>query len=200
MPASSHCSIFLRRCVERWFSGRFDNSSSSSVSFSCGRLSASLKVTAWRSSFASRCGRYPREYHSFGDSLGAPTSPLALGDGVFFTVVGGPTGTSARLLFPAHQRWDGFFEWGAEFFERPGVGFAGGLDGKEWICGDGAEAGVGDFSGFEEILGLGGVFGRDGDDDARLAFVEEGDVGAGAGDCGFGSEVPTHAGFREVDG
>ena len=59
---------------------------------------------------------------------------------------------------------------------------------------------MGDFSGFEEILGLGGVFGRDGDDDARLAFVEEGDVGAGAGNCGFSSEVPTHAGFREVDG
>ena len=69
-------------------------------------------------------------------------------------------------LLPTHQRWDGFFEWGAEFFERPGEGLARSLDGEGWICGDGAKAGVGDFSGFEEILGLGCVFGRDGDDDA----------------------------------
>jgi hypothetical protein len=30
------------------------------------------------------------------------------GDGVFFTVVGGPTGTSALLFFPTHERRDGF--------------------------------------------------------------------------------------------
>jgi hypothetical protein len=41
--------------------------------------------------------------------MGAPSPPLAsAGDGVFFTVVGGPMGTSARLFFPTHERRDGF--------------------------------------------------------------------------------------------
>ena len=31
-------------------------------------------------------------------------------------------------LLPTHQRWDGFLEWGAEFFQCPGEGFAGGGD------------------------------------------------------------------------
>jgi hypothetical protein len=93
--------------------------------------------------------------------MGAPTSPLAsAGDGVFFTIVGGPTGTSARLFFPTHQRWDGFFEWGAEFFQWPGEDFARGFDGESGVFGDFAEAGVGDAAG--------------------LRLVEEGDIGAGA--------------------
>lgn len=106
-----------------------------------------------------------------------------------FTVVGGPTGTSARLLLPTHQRRDGFFKWGAEFFQWPGEGFAGGFDGEGGVFGDFAEAGVGDPSGFEEVEDFAGVARGEGDDDARLAFVEEGDIGACAGDFGFGSEV-----------
>ena len=57
MPASSQCSIFSRRRVARLFSGSCSNSSSNRLSFSCGRLSARRKVTAWRSCFASRWGR-----------------------------------------------------------------------------------------------------------------------------------------------
>jgi len=55
------------------------------------------------------------------------------------------------LLLPTHQRRDGFFEWGAEFFQWPGEGFAGGFDGEGGVFGDFAEAGVGDASGFEEV-------------------------------------------------
>lgn len=103
-------------------------------------------------------------------------------------------------LFPTHQRWDRALEWGAEFFDGPGEGFTGGLDGEVLGGGDFAEALVRDGFGFQEILGLVGVFGADGDDDARLRLVEEGDIGAGAGDFGFGSEVSAEAGLGEVDG
>jgi len=113
--------------------------------------------------------------------MGAPTSPLAsAGDGVFFTIVGGPTGTSARLFFPTHQRWDGFFEWGAEFFQWPGEDFARGFDGESGVFGDFAEAGVWGASGLEEVEDFAGVALGEGDDDAGLRLVEEGDVGAGA--------------------
>jgi hypothetical protein len=98
---------------------------------------------------------------------------------VVFTVVGGPTGTSARLFFRTHQRRDGFFEWGAEFFQWPGEGFAGGFDGEGRGFDDFAEAGVGDASGFEEVEDFAGL-GSEGDDDAGLRVVEEGDIGAGA--------------------
>ncbi len=50
------------------------------------------------------------------------------------------------------------------------------------------------------MLGLGGVFGRDRDDDAGLRLVEEGDIGAGAGDFDLGSEGSAQAGLGEVDG
>ena len=48
---------------------------------------------------------------------------------------------------------------------------------------------MGDASGFEEVEDFAGVARSEGDDDAGLGFVEEGEVGAGAGDFGFGSEV-----------
>ncbi len=105
------------------------------------------------------------------------------------TGVDGPTGTSALLIFPTHQGRDRSLEWGAEFFDGPSEDFAGGLDGEVLSGGDFAEALVRDGFRFQEILGFGSVFRRDRDDDAGLAFVEEGDVGAGAGDFGFGSEV-----------
>lgn len=47
---------------------------------------------------------------------------------------------------------------------------------------------------------MGGVFRGDRDDDAGLGFVEEGEVGAGAGDFGLGAEVSVQAGLGEVDG
>ena len=47
---------------------------------------------------------------------------------------------------------------------------------------------------------MSGVFGGDCDDDAGLRLVEEGNIGAGAGDFGFGSEVSVQAGLGEVDG
>lgn len=87
---------------------------------------------------------------------------------------------SSRLLFPTHQRRDGFFEWGAEFFQRPGEGFAGGFDGEGGGFGDFSEAGVWDASGFEEVEDFAGVARGEGNDDAGLRLVEEGDVGAGA--------------------
>lgn len=43
-------------------------------------------------------------------------------------------------LLPTHQRRNGFFEWGADFFQWPGEGFAGGGDREFLICGDAAEA------------------------------------------------------------
>ena len=84
------------------------------------------------------------------------------------------------LLLPTHQRRDGFFEWGAEFFQWPGEGFAGGFDGEGGSFYDFAEAGVGDAAGFEEVEDFAGVARGEGDDDAGLRLVEEGDVGAGA--------------------
>jgi len=59
--------------------GKMGNLSSSSRSFSCGRLSASRKVIDCNRPTASRCGKYPREYHSFRGvpSLGPPTSSSA---------------------------------------------------------------------------------------------------------------------------
>ncbi len=104
------------------------------------------------------------------------------------------------LLLPTHQRRDGFFEWGAEFFQWPGEGFAGGLYGEGGVLGDFAEAGVGDASGFEEVEDFDGVAWGECDDDAGLGLVEEGNIGAGAGDFGFGAEVSAHAGLGEVDG
>ena len=83
-------------------------------------------------------------------------------------------------VLPTHQRRDGFFEWGAEFFQRPDEGFAGGFDGEGGGFGDFAEAGVGGASGFEEVEDFAGVARGEGDDDAGLRFVEEGDIGAGA--------------------
>ena len=66
-------------------------------------------------------------------ALGAPmVSLVSAGDGVFFTVVGGPTGTSARLLLPRHQGWDRAFVGGAEGFQRPLAGGVGGGDFEGW--------------------------------------------------------------------
>ena len=48
---------------------------------------------------------------------------------------------------------------------------------------------MGDASGFEEVEEFAGVARSEGDDDAGLRLVEEGDVGAGAGDFGLGAEV-----------
>jgi len=107
---------------------------------------------------------------------------------------------SRASFLPTHQRWDGFFEWGAEFFQWPSEGFAGGFDSEGGVFGDFSEAGVRDASGFEEVEDFAVVVRGEGDDDAGLGFVEEGDIGAGAGDFGFGSEVSAHAGFGEVDG
>ena len=107
---------------------------------------------------------------------------------------------SITLLLPTHQRRDGFFEWSAEFFQRPGEGFAGGFDGEGGVFGDFAEAGVGDVFRFEEVEDFAGVARGEGDDDAGLRLVEEGDIGAGAGDFGFGAEVSAQAGLGEVDG
>lgn len=104
------------------------------------------------------------------------------------------------LLLPTHQRRDGFFEWGAEFFQWLGEGFAGGFDGEGGVFGDFTEAGVGDAFRFEEVEDFAGVAWGEGDDDAGLRLVEEGDIGAGAGDLGFGSEVSAEAGLGEVDG
>ena len=103
-------------------------------------------------------------------------------------------------VLPTHQRRNGFLEWGAEFFQRPGEGFAGGFDGEGGGFGDFAEAGVGDASGFEEVEDFAGVARGEGDDDPGLRFVEEGDIGAGAGDFGFGAEVSAQTGLAEVDG
>ena len=89
---------------------------------------------------------------------------------------------------------------GAEGFHGPREGFSGGGDSKSGLGNNDAEALVRDGFGFQEILGFGGVFWADGDDDAGLAFVEEGDIGAGAWDFGFGSEVSAQAGFGEVNG
>ncbi len=83
-------------------------------------------------------------------------------------------------LLPTHQRWDGFFEWSAEFFQRPGKGFARGFDGEGGVFGDFAEAGVGEASGFEEVQDFAGVAWGESDDDAGLGLVEEGDVSAGS--------------------
>jgi len=84
------------------------------------------------------------------------------------------------LLFPTHQRREGFFEWGAEFFQWPGEGFADCFDGEGGVFGDFAEADVVDASGFEEVEDFAGVAWGEGDDDAGLRLVEEGDIGAGA--------------------
>ena len=42
---------------------------------------------------------------------------------------------------------------------------------------------MGDASGFEEVEDFAGVARGEGDDDAGLRLVEEGDVGAGASSC-----------------
>ena len=73
---------------------------------------------------------------------------------------------SRSSLLPAHQRRDGFFEWGAEFFNWPGEVFTGGFEGEGGGFGDFSEAGVGNASGFEEVEDFAGVAGGKGDDDA----------------------------------
>jgi hypothetical protein len=54
------------------------------------------------------------------------------------------------LLLPTHQRRDGFFEWGAEFFQWLGEGFAGGFDGEGGVFDDFAEARVGPLQDFRK--------------------------------------------------
>ncbi len=55
---------------------------------------------------------------------------------------------SSTSVLPVHERWDGFFEWGAEFFQWPGEDFTGGFDGEGGVFDDFAEARVGDVFGF----------------------------------------------------